>query len=868
MAGRDLGAARPLLRTTATTSLLAAAATVAAVAVPESPLGFAARWQWPTPPLLAAVLALAWSARRAGGWQTLAAGVVLLAFLVAPALPAAWTFHGWGAVVVWAVVMSAASPGRAVAAVASALHPRWQAALAGVTAVAWLGGVAVAVSEHALTGDAPHYLTIARSLAADGDLDLTNDYDDRTYADFYAGSLEPRHTNISPWGEQYPFHGIGVAVLVAPAFALWGVSGATATLVLLMGAASTLLWLAAWHLLRDAAAAWVGWAALVLTAPFALHAAAVYPDGPAAAAVAAALYLLARLHHGPPLSLWILAAGSLGLAALPWLHARLAFPAGVLGLAILAAIWRGQPDRVTRAAWFLMAPIISLAGWLAAAQVMFGTWNPSAAILQRTAPGTWADMGRGLLGLLADQEYGLLPVAPVMALAVVAVPRFLGAFPALGVATTLMTGGVLAMSSLWMWWGGDSAPARFLVVTLPAAALWLAHRWAIGGGGQRRVMVLLLGVTTAVTVLFATVDDGARAYAFADGRASVFAALSHSVDVGLALPALFRQAQTTAQAVALAVVWLVAGGAACAAIARLPAPRGEAAAAGVGGFVLLTAAMAAATVGWRVAGVTPWTTAGAALTWVQKAGTAPGVGLGIDSWRLRSADAVSGGLALRTPETVPIAAPLLLHLPNLPAGDYVVRVAPAPGPGAAVQIELGRDAWPFATWRPAEGEARISLRTALHSLRVVGDLPPGAGVWLTPEHVDRRPPPGIARRVTRYGELALYSMDDESYPDPGGTWVGGDRTSRVIVASVGDPQAIDLAVEAGPAPVEVVMSPGGLVRLAAGERRVVPLAGGAAVTVADLRLAVRGGFPAAALGDRSDSRTFGVRLTLSPASAR
>ena len=864
MAGPDFGAARPLLRTIATTALLAGVATLAAVAVPESSLGFAARWQWPTPALLAAALAVAWSAGRRGGWQPLAAVVVLLVFPAAPTLPAAWTFHGWGAVVVWAVVFAAASQGRAVAAVAWSRHPRWHAALAAAAATVWLGGIAVAVSGHALTGDAPHYLTIARSLAADGDLDLTNDYDDRTYADFYAGSLEPRHTNTSPWGEQYPFHGIGVAVLVAPAFALWGVSGATATLVLLMATASALLWLAAWHLLRDAAAAWVGWAALVLTAPFALHAAAVYPDGPAAAAVAAALYLLARLHHRHPLSLWVLAAGSLGLAALPWLHARLAFPAGVFGLAILAAIWRGQPDRVARAAWFLMVPIISLAGWLAAAQVMFGTWNPSAAILQRTAPGTWADMGRGLVGLLVDQEYGLLPVAPVMALAAVAVPRFIRAFPAIGGATALMTGGVLAMSSLWMWWGGDSAPARFLVVALPALSLWLAHRWAIGDVGQRRVVVLLLAVTAAVTVLFATVEDGARAYAFADGRASVFAALSRSVDVGLALPALFRQEQTLAQALALAGVWLFAGGAACAAIARLPAPRGEPAAAGVGGAVLLVATMVAATVGWRVVGVTPWTTAGAALAWIQEAVGAPGVGLGIDSWRPRSADALSGGLALRTPETVPLAAPLLLYLPNLPAGDYVIRAATAPGATAAVQIELGRDAWPFAAWRPTDGEMRISLRTALHSLRVVGDLPPGAGIWLTPEHVDRQPPPGTARRVTRYGDLALYSMDDESYPDPGGTWVGGDRTSRMVVAPIGDPRAIDLTLEAGPAPVEVALAPGFSLPLTAGERRVVPLAGGEAVTVADVRVSVRGGFPAAALGNRSDGRTFGVRVTVSP----
>ena len=44
-----------------------------------------------------------------------------------------------------------------------------------------------------------------------------------------------------------------------------------------------------------------------------------------------------------------------------------------------------------------------------------------------------------------------------------------------------------------------------------------------------------------MTILYATVDGGARAYMFADGRGSVFAAFSRSVDVGLALPSLFRR---------------------------------------------------------------------------------------------------------------------------------------------------------------------------------------------------------------------------------------------------------------------------------------------------------------------------------------
>ena len=646
----------------------------------------------------------------------------------------------------------------------------------------WLGSIATAVAPYALTGDAPHYLTIARSLVIDGDLDLQNDYDDRTYADFYPGSLEPRHTNTSPWGEQYPFHGIGVSLLVAPAFAWFGVAGATAVVVLVTAAAGGLLWLAAWHLLGDAGAAWFGCAALVLSAPFALNAAAIYPDGPAATAVAAALWLTALLHRGGPVRLWALAAGSVGLAALPWLHVRLALPAGVLGLAVLWAIWRGQPERWTRLAWFLMVPVISLAAWIGSALVMFGTWNPSAAMLQRTAPGGWTDMTRGLLGLVADHEYGLLPAAPVMAAALWAAPRFVAAFPLVGAATIATTAGVFVIASLWVWWGGDSAPARFLTVTLPAQALWLAFLWSRVGVGGRRVLALALGLTGGMTALYASIDAGARVYNFADGRGSIFAALSDSVDVALALPSLFRDGESTQHALVLAVTWIALLGAAAWIAARLPTTRGEGTATGIGGLLMLVAAALAADLGWRMSRAEAWTPAEAALALVHEAAGGGAGGVGPDTWRPRTVDDLVSGVRLGTPETVPIGPPVLLHVPNVPAGGYEIHVEPRSTASGALRVELGREAWPFATWAPGDSPPTLTLHAAVHSVRVVGDVPPGTAVWLEPRHLDRDPPAGEARRVTRYGPVAVYSMDDDSYPETAGLWTGGNRTTRLLVA--------------------------------------------------------------------------------------
>jgi hypothetical protein len=837
------------------------AAVGVAVALPEARWGAAALITRPT---LAAAVAAGLLLAVAARWR----GYGALAPLILAALPlalarvgGAWIFAGAGVVILWALAAGATLNARLPRAI-PAPRPLRQALAAGVAAAVWLGAVAIAVAPFSLTGDAPHYLTIARSLVADGDLDLRDDYDHRDYADFYPGSLEPRHTNTSPWGEQYPFHGLGVAVLVAPAFAWWGVAGATATVVAVMAGASALVWLAAWHLLGDALAAWFGWAALVLSAPYGLHAAAIYPDGPAAAGVAAALWLIVRLTHGTAPPLWMLAAASLGLAALPWLHARLALPAGVFGVAAMVAIWRGQPDRVTRLAWLLMLPAISCAGWIASAQVMFGTWNPSAAILQRTAPGGLSDMGRGLLGLVADHQYGLVPAAPVMAAAAWAAVGFTRAFPLLGVASVAATLGVLVVSSFWVWWGGDSAPARFLTVTLPALALWLAHLWSRTGPGGRRVLVLALGATSAMTLLYAGVDGGARAYAFADGRGSVFDAFSDSVDFGLALPSLFRPGATPNLALAQAVSWLAGALIATWLVVRLPPTRGEAAASGAGALFVAMAMMVGATAGWRAAGVSPWTPGAAALAFVQAASARGIVGGGAETGQ---------GLHLRTPESVPVSPPVALYVPNLPAGSYAVRVDAPRSAGSSLQLELGRGAWPFVSWTVGEPPPSFTLPMSIHSVRVVGPLPSDTTVWLEPRQLDRPSVAGQARRATRYGELVVFSMDDDTHPETTGLWTGGNRATRLVIATASAPAPVAIDVEAGPSAADVTLSASGR-----SERLTLAPRASQQVTVdwptdrspIDLEVTVRGAFPAAALGDATDSRTLGVWLAFSAGVAR
>ena len=124
-------------------------------------------------------------------------------------------------------------------------------------------------------------------------------------------------------------------------------------------------------------------------------------------------------------------------------------------------------------------------------------------------------------------------------------------------------------------------------------------------------------------------------------------------------------------------------------------------------------------------------------------------------------------------------------------------------------------------------------------------------MWLQPRRLARTPPAGEARRVSRYGPVTVYSMDDASHPQGDGLWTGGHRPLRLLLAADPGVAAIDVQIEAGPAAVALsVTSPASnQIALAAGERRHVQFAMPAAGWPIDLGLEVRGGVRRAGLAD-------------------
>jgi hypothetical protein len=184
------------------------------------------------------------------------------------------------------------------------------------------------------TGDEPHYLLVAESIAFDGDVDLRNDYASRERT-LRVVNIFPLDYNLQAAvykesGELRPLHGVGLSALLAPAVGLGGLTGARLVMVLI----AALLAHQLYFLLADLGlrrryrmGAWIAFAFCMPVLPFTSQ---IYPELPGALLVIVVLRIILRRTG----SAWALAMGSVASAALFWLHVRY-FP---ISFALLAGL--------------------------------------------------------------------------------------------------------------------------------------------------------------------------------------------------------------------------------------------------------------------------------------------------------------------------------------------------------------------------------------------------------------------------------------------------------------------------------------------------------------------------------------------------
>jgi hypothetical protein len=367
-----------------------------------------------------------------------------------------------------------------------------------VVAIVLLG--LITHSSNAGSGDEPHYLAIAHSIAFDGDMDLANNYGPNEPLIAGGGLARDGHVREGAGGILRPVHDVGMPLLFAPmarvlrpiaarlsaAAPEWLMRRAKLTptvlyrhliSIVMIGVA---VWMAG--LLFDTCvelgaserAALGSGLIVLLSPPLLVHSTLFFTELPSAAV---ALFVFRRTITAPPMTDrgWLLAGTGIGLLVL--LHVRNAGLAAALTLLALRAVRnQGRPG----AAFALLAGLGVLVLLRTGINHAFwGTWvtTPHAALgasngLTATAREAWVR----LAGLTVDQEFGLLPYAPILVVVPIglATMRNRTAAAAIALACVCYLALILwPVTNVHGWTGGWSPAARFMVPIVPLLALAL-----------------------------------------------------------------------------------------------------------------------------------------------------------------------------------------------------------------------------------------------------------------------------------------------------------------------------------------------------------------------------------------------------------
>ncbi len=810
------------------------------------------RW---APAVLAPVLFVAlWRARRSTLLVLLVPGVLLLPWLPipVPAAALAWTNHvvQW----VWGIT--------ALAALVVA-WPRWSgtrvarwvcdARTGALTALvlafflfcsgAWL------VSGVLPRGDEPHYLVITQSLLEDRDLQIENNHRQRDYLAYFPDEIKPDFLRRGKNQQIYSIHAPGLPALILPAFAVAGYRGVMAFLALLSALGTWLVWRTGYRVTRSAGAAWFGWATVAVSVPFFIQSFTVYPDAPGATLIMMAVAALVACEAdgtggpGPAIALWgrgrwLLLGG--GLAMLPWLHARYA------GAAVLLVSFLGLRLLRHRAYGKLAAlvalPLVSAAGWMGYFYAIYGEFSP-AAPYGSNAQWQFGNIPRGLPALLFDQQFGVLPNAPAYVFGLLGLVSVFRSRRRIAVELALLFASyLLAVSAYFMWWGGFSAPARFVVPVLLMLGLPAAVFWSRQQAAGKAVALAALGVSALITASLILGDSGALIFNHRDGFALWLEWLTPVVDLPRALPSFLRD--TTGTALLHAATWtafLAVGAAVVRVVARRLQTDREG---GIGRLALATlavcgaAVMLAMTATWsmsRVRGPSPSASAVSLLGAYDPA--ARPVGVQLTPFARVPVEQLVSRLELGVSERRPSSAdgPLLL-LDAVPPGVY--RLAPATVAAAqgSVALTISRSRQPIARWTLGDpsrgGDFQFELPVAVNAVIMSGDalarrsMPRIAlePVSVVPEVWRFTLPRAVG--AVRYDDVVAFAFGPDAYLEDNGIWITGAVPTPLVFAGPAGAPVVRLLLRNSPVENEVTLrgwTRTDVLTLAPGEIRIVEL---------------------------------------------
>ena len=147
-----------------------------------------------------------------------------------------------------------------------------------------------------ISGDEPFYLITTQSLLDDGDFDLRNQYESRSYESFFDHPTGLWHQSLPKPddGQILSPHNPGLSFLVIPGFALGGLLGTQVQLLVLGAATMALAFVLADRLTGRRTLSWLVTLGVGLSATAFIYSTEIYPEFPAALALVLALLVVTR----------------------------------------------------------------------------------------------------------------------------------------------------------------------------------------------------------------------------------------------------------------------------------------------------------------------------------------------------------------------------------------------------------------------------------------------------------------------------------------------------------------------------------------------------------------------------------------------
>ncbi len=346
------------------------------------------------------------------------------------------------------------------------------------------------------TTDEPHYLVIAESLAADGDVELAGNYAARDYRKFYPGRDIDPHTVEVPDGRMFSQHTAGLPLLILPGYATAGRWGVLAILAALAGGLVASIFALCRRHGSDRISSLLCCAGISTSVPLVFGATLVFTEVPAAL-----LLSLGLAACGPGL-----APAACG-AALPWLHPRYA----LLSAGLAALCWlKSGPSRGRMARNWLF--LVAIGGGLFLTVYHGPSLVSVLNVLTERYPARLEDLTAsnlsavsirnpvtGAAGKLFDRDFGVLAYAPwliLLAAGILRAGKYRHAVP------LIAGGGYILLTCLFRNWGGSAYPGRTLLPILPLAAPYLAQglKWAMSGKIRARITWVLVAASWGVSL--------------------------------------------------------------------------------------------------------------------------------------------------------------------------------------------------------------------------------------------------------------------------------------------------------------------------------------------------------------------------------